>query len=139
VKKRATRRQWNSTLPARKQKISQAQGKRAGIRRKKKRTASEERAKFEREFGSKERVAFVAAMNCVACGFGRPCENHHIQNGGMGKKAHHTKIIPLCVVCHREWHSQGRVAMEDYYGFNADVAAVQAEQDWREYVKISVV
>ena len=55
---------------------------RGGPIRKKKRTASE----YARIYGSRERVAWVKRRSCVACG-DSPSENHHIENGGEGRKA----------------------------------------------------
>lgn len=68
----------------------------------KKRSASD----FARVYGSKARVAWVAAQPCVVCGRG-PCENAHITSGGVGRKADFTQIVPLCPSCHRTQHARG--------------------------------
>lgn len=63
----------------------------------KKRSAAE----YRRIYGSRERVEFVKSLPCAWCvARGRvrmcgPSENAHVENGGMGRKADHTKIVPL--------------------------------------------
>lgn len=63
-------------------------------------------ADFARVYGSKARVAWIAAQPCVACGKG-PCETAHIKSGGMGRKADYTETVPLCSACHRLQHAKG--------------------------------
>jgi hypothetical protein len=61
-----------------------------------------------RAFGSKERVAFVRNLPCIVLTCGNtPSENAHIESGGMGWKAHHTKVVPLCSSHHRYAHQHG--------------------------------
>lgn len=80
---------------------------RKAIRPRKRRTAEQERAKFEREYGSKERRDWVAGLPCL-CGCGRgPCDNAHTANEGKGRKGHHTTIVPLFRACHRQSHRIG--------------------------------
>jgi hypothetical protein len=69
---------------------------------------------FQRIYGSKRRVAFVAALPCIVC-HRTPCENAHIISGGMGRKADYTDIVPLCPSCHRLQHQKGWTAL----GLNA--------------------
>ncbi len=54
-------------------------------------------------------MLFVKALPCFGCD-GGPSENHHIVNGGMGRKSDYTNIIPLCMPCHRKLHSVTRRA-----------------------------
>ena len=54
---------------------------------------------FKRCYGSKARVAWVKTWPCFLCGT-RPSENAHTQNGGMGRKADYTTIVPLCHTHH---------------------------------------
>lgn len=61
----------------------------------KRRNPKRQRSEFARCYHSKERVAFVKALPCIVCGHG-PCDNAHIESDGMGRKAHYTKIVPLC-------------------------------------------
>lgn len=64
----------------------------------------EERAAAEwaRKYGSIERVLFVkhgGPCSTPRCG-GRPCDNSHYGTEGMGRKAHHTRILRQCRKCH---------------------------------------
>jgi hypothetical protein len=59
--------------------------------------------KFEREYGSEERVEWISLHGCLACAKA-PCENHHTANGGKGRKGPYTSIVPLCLVHHAECH-----------------------------------
>lgn len=88
---------------------------------------------WRRAFGSVERVNFVAGRPCVACEYGRNCENHHIQNGGKSRKADARFIVPLCWVCHREYHDIGRPAFEAYYEIDLDVCAAETEAAWQAH------
>jgi len=83
---------------------------------------------FARVYGSKARVAWVAAQPCAACGKG-PCENAHTKSGGVGRKADYRHIIPLCAACHRVQHSKGWKAL----GFNAaklEYVAYRTQFQW---------
>jgi hypothetical protein len=73
------------------------------IRPRKRRTAAELAEKFAHEYGSDERVKWIAHHGCLACAR-IPCENHHTANGGKSKKAHHSTIVPLCFDHHEEAH-----------------------------------
>jgi hypothetical protein len=76
---------------------------RKAIRSRKRRTAEEVRAKFEREYGSQNRVDWVNELPCLACGRS-PSDNAHTENEGKSRKGHHTTIVPLCRPHHRESH-----------------------------------
>jgi hypothetical protein len=147
VKKRATRRQWGSTLPARKQKISQAQGKRAGIRRKKiKATNPARRAKsFARTYGSKERCDWISSLPCAWCvlrglvRISRPSDNAHSEGGGgMGMKADYTTVVPLCRR-HHEQYDQHRAPFDTLSAREAvKVLAAETKVKWQERERISL-
>ena len=81
------------------------------LRTRKRLTAAEKAEKFAREFGSKERVAWIAAHGCVGCGR-TPCENHHTRNGGQGRRADACWIVPLCTACHWWVHNRGAKTFE---------------------------
>lgn len=54
----------------------------------------------------------VASLGCVACrnlGYGAsPAELHHIRSGvGMGQRAKHTEVLPLCPRHHRASYPTG--------------------------------
>lgn len=61
--------------------------------------------KFEYEYGSDDRVRWVRGLPCCACGSRVGCDNAHIRGfsggGGVGRKAHHRWVVPLCFDCHR--------------------------------------
>jgi hypothetical protein len=63
-----------------------------------KRRASE----FARCYGSKERVEWVKRQPCIDCG-ATPSDNAHVEGEGVGRKAHHTRIVPLCRTHHRAY------------------------------------
>lgn len=74
--------------------------------KRKKRTPSE----FARIYGSKERVAWVKSLGCIVCLGIAPVfyvatrgtsHNAHTANGGRGRKADYTTIVPLCASHHR--------------------------------------
>lgn len=88
---------------------------------------------WDRAYGSKTRVKFVAQLPCAACG-GGPCENAHTESGGAGRKADYTKIIPLCGGlhgCHAKQHRSGwlSIAMTET---SRERAAALTEQLWQE-------
>lgn len=77
---------------------------------------------FARCYGSKARVEFVKTLACGVCGT-TPSDNAHIHGGksGMGRKADHTDIIPLCRQCH---------TLYDEYKLKLDSAALRLVADW---------
>jgi len=88
---------------------------------------------WDRAYGSKARVRFVAQLPCAACG-GGPCENAHTESGGAGRKADYTTIIPLCGGlhgCHAKQHRSGwlSIAMTET---SRERAAALTEQLWQE-------
>jgi hypothetical protein len=147
MKKRATRRQWGSTLPARKQKIAKAQAKKAGIRRKKiKATNPARRAKsFARTYGSKERCDWISSLPCAWCvlrglvRISRPSDNAHSEGGGgMGMKADYTTVVPLCRR-HHEQYDQHRAPFDTLSAREAvKVLAAETKVKWQERERISL-
>lgn len=95
------------------------------------------KSEFARIYGSKERVLFVKRLKCCCCGRIGWTENAHIENGGMGRKADYTKIIPLCgrlapkFSCHLRLHMHGREDLELWGGINLDTEAKVCELRWR--------
>lgn len=104
-------------------------GPKRGAMKSKRKPKAERDAKFAREFGSAERVAYVASLPCIACG-GGPCENHHISGHAMGKRAHHSVIVPLCARHHREWHDVGRHTFAEKYHVHPGVEAERVAKAW---------
>lgn len=102
----------------------------------KKRSASE----YARIYGSEARVEFVKAIPCVGCGRSQPfvpIENAHIENDGLSRKAHYTKIVPLCgrfapkFSCHERMHNHGREDLELWSGKNLEIEAARIEKLWQ--------
>jgi hypothetical protein len=147
TKRPPSRRQWNSTLPARKSKVLQAQGKRAGIRRKKiKATNPARRAKsFARTYGSKERCDWISSLPCAWCvlrglvRISRPSDNAHSEGGGgMGMKADYTTVVPLCRR-HHEQYDQHRAPFDTLSAREAvKVLAAETKVKWQERERISL-
>lgn len=101
-------------------------------------------AEYARIYGSKERVEFVKSLPCVGCGRDWehtrvPIDNAHIENGGTGRKADHTKIVPLCsptapkFSCHGRFHRHGREDLEMWAGINLETAAAETEAAWQAH------
>jgi len=57
------------------------------------------------QYGSLERVEWIASLPCALCGAPPPSVNMHVRSRGAGGKARH--IIPACSVCHGLAHSAG--------------------------------
>lgn len=53
-------------------------------------------SEFARIYGSKKRVEWIKSLRCSSCGVVGYSQNAHTENGGMGRKADHTTIVPLC-------------------------------------------
>lgn len=111
----------------------------SGIARKvrvKSRNNARQRDDFARVYHSEARRKFVASLPCSACGIG-PCQGHHIENEGASRKAHYTKIIPLCVPCHEEWHHKGRETFQRKWHLNAASEARRTERRWQAHLNRS--
>lgn len=100
----------------------------------KRRNAPRQREDFVRVYHSWQRRTFIASLPCAACGGIGPCQGHHIENDGAGRKAHYTKIIPLCVPCHEEWHRRGRETFQRKWHINAAAEARRTERRWQAHI-----
>jgi hypothetical protein len=80
----------------------------------KNRSAADKAEKFAREYGSKDRVAWVKSKPCLVSGQA-PSENAHTRNGGMGRKGPPESIVPLAPAYHRELHRIGIRSFEAKY------------------------
>lgn len=58
---------------------------------------------FQRAYGGEERVHWMQARPCVACG-SKPSENAHVGAGGIGRKGDAATVVPLCASCHKVLH-----------------------------------
>lgn len=94
------------------------------------------RKEFARSYGSVERVEWIKSLDCFFCAslgipnMG-PIDNVHIEGGGAGRKAHHSRIIPGCQGHHRALHRYGRAHMEMTYGVFLDICAEATEHAWQ--------
>ena len=86
-----------------------------------KRTNRRRKAKrFVDGFGSPERVAWIQAMPCAACG-AIPSECAHVRSRGAG--GGWADIVPLCAPCHRAQHSEGVATFAARRGLDLDAVA----------------
>ncbi len=94
---------------------------------------------YARIYHSKQRVAFVQRLACLACVARGPaselpdygCENHHTRGGGTGRKGNFDVIVPLCLVHHHEYHLRGRDTMAAVWDLDWDVEARRVEESWQ--------
>lgn len=68
----------------------------------------EQDAAFARKYGSVDRVDWINTLPCFIClilGERQltPSQNAHTEGGGMGYKAHHSTICPLCDRHHKNY------------------------------------
>lgn len=107
-------------------------------------------SEFARCYHSRERVAFVKALPCLVCRRG-PCDNAHIETGGMGRKADYTKIVPLCSMGaddpfgpgypkghHGFFHQIGRESFVTCYpklALDLEAAAAETERLWQGHTQ----
>jgi hypothetical protein len=101
------------------------------------RTKAERETKFQREYGSPERVEWIAQHGCLACGR-TPSENAHTANGGMSRKGPPESIAPLCHTHHRELHRVGVRTFEARHAFMlSHLTLVQwaawCERSWQRF------
>lgn len=94
-------------------------------------------SEFQRAYHSKARVAWVKAQPCAVllCNHA-PCENAHIESGGMGRKADADKIIPLCRDHHWQAHNYGWNVLP---GLSTEQLrehlAAQTQARWEQYAE----
>jgi hypothetical protein len=88
----------------------EAQKRGAGLARSKrikaKRKSKKERDEYmARVYGSRDRLLAIKALPCAVCG-ALPSENHHLENGGTGRKGSYRSIVNLCVRHHLIYHCE---------------------------------
>lgn len=90
---------------------------------------------FARCYHSSARVEFVRGLPCVVTRK-TPCENAHTESGGMGRKAHYTKIVPMIPEKHHELHDIGIATFLRKYPW-LDFAKLEAETEakWQEHLR----
>ncbi len=113
--------------------------------------AEKKRAKFAREYGSKERVEFIGGQFCVGCGYigVTPQDNHHTSGDGTARKGPHTSIVPLCRKhwdwldnrfvpgCHTLVHNEGQQTFRERRNITQTWAelAEETEAKWLEHLE----
>lgn len=110
-----------------------------------KKNAKRRQSEFQRTYHSKARVAFVKGLPCVVCGIS-PCDNAHIEGGGMGRKADYDKIVPLCRVPadhpfgpgysrghHSRFHDVGVKTFAADYRLDLPALAAETERKWQAH------
>lgn len=95
----------------------------------KRKSAKERDAYIARVYGSRERLLAIKAMPCAVPGCtNRPCDNHHIENGGTGRKAGFDKIVPLCSAEHHDLYHNECGSPEAFDArFGTDLRALAAK------------
>ena len=61
-------------------------------------------------------IADIKSQHCQSCGKlpgdpYNPIEAHHVTLKSHGRKDTVENLMPLCRICHGQWHSQSRVDM----------------------------
>lgn len=69
----------------------------------KKRNNKRAKRRRERDFGAK--AEYIRSMPCCACGKDGPSDPHHHPSRGAGGTS--ADLVPLCFLCHREFHDAG--------------------------------
>jgi hypothetical protein len=94
------------------------------------RSASE----YARIYGSDERREWVQEQPCIVLSrehVGR-IQNAHIENEGISRKGHYTKIVAACLLHHNEMH-RGQESFEAKYGINLKHEAEELEKRWQSH------
>ena len=95
---------------------------------------------FARCYHSDARVEWVKSLPCAVPGCrNQGCDNHHVKNGGMGRKADSIWIIPLCKGLHghhRLGHAIGWKTLGKLAGVDWIKAAERTEQLWQEVQRV---
>jgi hypothetical protein len=91
---------------------------------------------WDRAYGSKARVRFVAQLPCAACGYNGeyPRQNAHKSNAGMSRKGDFDTILPLCGPCHSKQHGAGWLAI-GMTSESAIRAAALTQSLWLDYIQ----
>lgn len=96
--------------------------------------AARRRREFARAYGSKERVAFVKSLPCIA--WRHQCigqiENAHVGNGGAGRKADAGNVVPMCKFHHAQLHRMGQKSFESLHGLSLEHEAILTQGAWED-------
>lgn len=93
------------------------------------------RDEFKRCYHSQERVVFLQQLPCIVPGcVAAPCQNAHIHNGGMGRKADYTFTVPACAQHHHLLDNHlGRKKFEQLYHVDLAAEAIDTELRWQQH------
>lgn len=94
---------------------------------------------FARCYHSRARVEFVKSLRCVSGLGSGEVQNHHIEGGGAGRKAHYTKIVPMGAEMHARIHQYGREWFERTFGYDLNMEAIKTEIAWQKFAAASHV
>lgn len=83
--------------------------------------------RFERAYGSVERVRYTKRTPCIVCGE-TPCDNAHVRSRAAGGTS--SDVVPLCRVHHRAMHDIGYLTFQVRYGVDLVEAAAAHEARW---------
>lgn len=86
-----------------------------------------------RIYGTPEHQAWLRAHGCLGCARAgtedRPHHLHHTANGGKGRKADASTLVPLCWGCHWLLHQHGP---ETFERAHADFLCGRTLKSWAE-------
>jgi len=75
--------------------------------------------------------AKVAELPCAACGAEPPSLVHHKTGAGMGLKASHWNVMPLCPMCHQYGKNAVHASLKNFtkiYGSQDEMIRLTKEQ-----------
>jgi len=84
-----------------------------------------------RAYGPTARRAWMKEQPCLVC-HATPSDGHHVEGGGMGRKADASKQVPLCRIHHDECHATGARTFAARYGLDLQAEAAAAEARWQD-------
>lgn len=88
-----------------------------------------QRRRFERQYGSEERVAWLKGYPCVSCGR-VATDASHVRHGPL-KTADET--VPQCHRCHLELHAAGIQTFQQRYQVDLGALAKRFAERWRQH------
>jgi hypothetical protein len=93
-------------------------------------------AEQERKYGPPARREWMKRQPCCVCGR-TPSDSAHVTNGGLSRKAHYTRTVPLCAdnvargySGHHSEYDDGKRSFVAKYGILMALTAAQTEAKW---------
>lgn len=84
-----------------------------------------------KDFGPK--ADWIQSLPCSTCGRSAPCDPSHIKSRGAGGTA--ADLVPMCRLCHDEFHAMGRRTFASAKGCHLAALAAAYEDQWQRAVK----